>query len=91
MMDDLDKAAYAYARRRRIFVEEGLCDEQASDLADAMFERDQDIGDERRVCFECQHYENKRCNSILDKLGRPTMPLRFILQRCDHFQLRGKK
>ena len=89
--EELEKAAATHERRRKVFVSEGLCEDGAFDLADKMFERDRDIGDDRRVCFECQHHINRLCTKIKDKYGRPTMQLRFILQRCGHFELKGKK
>jgi hypothetical protein len=89
--EELEIAVTVHARRRKVFMEEGLCEEQAWDLAEAMFERDRDIGDDRRVCFECRNYIAKMCTAITDKYGRPTMQLRFILQRCPKFILKGKK
>ena len=88
--EELEIAVTVHARRRKVFIAEGLCEDQAWDLAEAMFERDRDIGDDRRVCFECKNYVAKHCTAIRDKFNRPTMQLRFILQRCDHFQLKGK-
>jgi hypothetical protein len=74
-----------------VFIEEGLCEEQAWDLAEKMFERDRDIGDDRRVCFECKNYVNRHCIAYTDKFNRATMQLRFVLQRCPKFILKGKK
>lgn len=72
-------------------MEEGLCEDGAYDLASAMFERDRDEFDDRRVCFECENYVSKVCLKMRDRYGKPQMPLRFILQRCPDFQLKGKK
>jgi hypothetical protein len=89
--EELEKAIVIHARRRKTFVEEGLCEEQAWDLAEQMFERDRDGLDDRHVCFECSNYIAKMCTAITDKYDRPTMQLRFVLQRCPKFILKGKK
>ena len=72
-----------FARRADKFLSEGLDTDEAERLATQMLYRDRpDSGDDRRVCFECQHLRsNARC--------RPGMlPLRFVLQRCDGFKLK---
>jgi hypothetical protein len=79
-----------WKRRYLKLVEEGLDSDEAHELAAQMMMRDRDSYDDRRVCPECTHYKNKLCNKILEK-NKPTQQLRFILQRCDHFELRGKK
>ena len=89
--EELEKAIIRHTSRRKTFISEGLCEEQAWDLAEKMFERDKDGFDDRRVCFECKHYVARHCTKITDKFGRPTMQLRFILQRCEYFKLKGKK
>lgn len=89
--EEIEKAVVRHQRRYKTFMEEGLCEDQAWELADKMWDRDADPQDDRRVCFECTHYIGKHCTKIRDKFNRPTMQLRFILQRCDHFQLKGKK
>jgi hypothetical protein len=89
--EEMEKAFARYKRRVETFMQEGLCEEGAYDLADQMFERDRDGHDDRRVCFECQNYVGRVCMKMKDKLGKPQMPLRFILQRCDYFQLKGSK
>jgi hypothetical protein len=91
MTDELDKKIDRHYKRMQTFVNEGLSEDDAFDLAEAMWTRDEDEFDDRRLCFECKNYENKKCKAILDKLGRPTQQLRFILQRCDYFVLKGKK
>lgn len=91
MNDKLKKEIARFNSRKQRFIEEGLCEDQAYDLASAMFDRDRDPHDDRRVCFECENYVGKLCMKTLDKLGKPQMPLRFILQRCPDFQLKGKK
>jgi hypothetical protein len=90
-MTDIDKEIERFDKRMNVFMSEGLCREGAYDLASAMFERDRDPHDDRRVCFECTHYVGKACMKIKDKLGKPQMPLRFVLQRCDFFKLKGSK
>ena len=89
--EELEIAIAVHARRRKVFIEEGLCEEQAWDLAEKMFERDRDGLDDRRVCFECKNYVAKHCIAYTDKFNRPTMQLRFVLQRCPKFILKGKK
>ena len=89
MTDRLDKEIARYNRRYETFVKEGLCPDGAHDLAEQMFNRDRDPGDDRRICFECENYVAKVCLKMKDKLGKPQMPLRFVLQRCDFFQLKG--
>ena len=83
----LRKNIKRHTRRRQVFMEEGLNEDQAFDLAELMYTRDADPFDDRRLCFECDHYKEKKCTKILDRFGRPTQQLRFILQRCDHFEL----
>jgi hypothetical protein len=89
--EQLELAIERHTRRRKTFIEEGMCEDQSWELADQMWERDVDIGDDRRVCFECKNYVAQHCTKITDKFGKPTMQLRFILQRCDYFNLKGKK
>ena len=72
---------------------EGLPEEDALELADKMFLRDTGADfDDRRICFECKKYDvdRKVCPEIKFQ-GRPQRPLRFQLQRCDWFVLKGKK
>lgn len=88
---DLDKAVLRMNRRMETFIKEGLCEKQAYELAESMWQRDEDPHDDRRVCFECQNYVAKVCMKMKDKLGKPQMPLRFVLQRCDYFELKGVK
>ena len=73
-----------FARRTEKFLSEGLDTDEADRLATQMLYRDRpNSGDDRRVCFECTHLRaNARC--------RPgVLPLRFVLQRCDGFELKG--
>ena len=78
-----------FLRRRSRFFQEGLNDDEANDLAFAMTVRDRDH-DERRICLECKGNVGRNCIFIKDRFGKPTQQARFILQRCDQFQLRGK-
>lgn len=89
MTEEEQQAEATFLRRRTRFLQEGLNDQDAHDLAYQMLVRDRDF-DDRRICFECKAYVNKHCTSIKDKYGRPTQQLRFILQRCDYFKLRGQ-
>jgi hypothetical protein len=90
-MNDIKKEIQRFDRRMETFRKEGLCNDQAYDLASAMLDRDRDPHDDRRVCFECENYVGKVCMKMRDKLGKPQMPLRFVLQRCENFQLKGSK
>ena len=91
--EEIEKAIIRHVRRRKTFEEEGLSENDAWDLAEKMFDRDKDPLDDRRVCFECDNYNTikKTCKKIVDKRGYQLLPLRFILQRCEFFQLKGKK
>jgi hypothetical protein len=80
-----------FDRRYSAFVEAGLCPDGAQQLAQQMLERDRDGFDDRRVCFECENYKGKVCTKMRDSRGKYMMPLRFILQRCEFFSLKGKK
>ena len=90
-MNDIEKEIKRFDRRMETFRKEGLCNDQAYDLASAMMDRDRDPHDDRRVCFECSNYVAKVCMKMRDRMGKPMMPLRFMLQRCENFQLKGKK
>jgi len=91
--EELEVAADRHAKRRARFQLEGMSPEDAWELAEKMFDRDLDPQDDRRLCFECQNYNDKttHCMSYKDAVGKTWRPLRFILQRCDEFKLRGKK
>lgn len=75
-----------FFKREAAFIQEGLDADGAERLAQQMLYRDRpDSGDDRRVCFECRYLrENARC--------RPGMqPLRFVMQRCPGFELKGAR
>lgn len=78
---DAEKARYL--RRRDTFVQHGLPLSDAMTLADQLMRRDRpEEGDNRRVCWECQHFNAMRCLK-----GQAALP--WILQRCDFFKLKG--
>jgi hypothetical protein len=89
--EEIEKAVFRFDRRYKTFLGEGLCDDQAYKLAEQMYNRDLDPQDDRRVCFECSNYIARVCTKMRDKQGKPQMPLRFILQRCEWFDMKGKK
>lgn len=83
-----------FNRRIYKFIDEGLSVDESYELADKLFDRDLfPMQDDRHVCFECKNYDDKKklCNAILDKNGRPTQQMRFALQRCPKFKIKGKK
>lgn len=72
-----------YKRRESVFMREGLEASEAARFARLMLLRDRDGFDTRRSCFECKHLKrNATCAARL-------IPLRFVLQRCERFELRG--
>lgn len=73
-----------YHRRVAVFTQHGLDEDRAERLADQLLRRDRpEEADDRRVCFECQHFQPpRRCYA-----GEPAMP--FVLQRCPRFNLKG--
>jgi len=92
--DELDVFIKRHDKRRKRFLSEGLSRDESYDLAEALWDRDlfPEL-DDRRVCFECDYYiESKAlCGGITDRNGRPTQQMRFSLQRCSKFKLKGKK
>jgi hypothetical protein len=88
--EEMEKAIDRHGRRRKVFEEEGLSPDDAWDLADKMWERDADIGDHRRLCFECRNYVDRNCTKLLDRFGKPQRAPRFTLQNCPQFFLKGK-
>jgi hypothetical protein len=78
-----------FVRRQETFIKEGLDVVDAEDLAFSMMIRDREGLDDRRLCFECKHYKDKYCEAIRDSKGKPTEALRFMLQRCPQFKLKG--
>lgn len=76
-----------FASRLKIFIREGLDEQEAEDLAEAMLIRDFEGVDDRRICFECKNYLPAKVSCAVYR----KRPLRFTLQRCEKFNLRGKK
>lgn len=74
------------SRRMKVFRQEGLNEEEAEELAVQMLERDFE-GDDRRICFECTKYHPAKVTCTVFR----KRPLRFTLQRCESFKLKGKK
>ena len=91
--EEIEVATAKHNRRRKAFEDAGLSSDAAYALADKLFERDLDSQDDRRLCFECRLFDTKTgtCPKIVDKKGKPQPALKFVLQRCDWIQLKGKK
>jgi hypothetical protein len=89
--EEIEMAVLKHTRRRETFQREGLSSDMAWELADKMWERDLDIGDKRRLCFECKKYDTKEktCEKLIDGRGKPQRPPRFTLMNCVWFDLRG--
>ena len=88
--DVLIKAIAQHTKRLNVFMNEGLSYDAAFDLSNKLCDRDHfDLDDDRRVCFECTHYVKKQCNAFLDRFGKSTECLKFVLQRCEKFNLKG--
>jgi hypothetical protein len=80
-----------WKRRYLKLVAEGCPVDEAHELAAQMtLVRDKDVGDDRHICLECAHYRDRLCYKILYR-WKPSQQLRFTLQRCDHFVLKGAK
>lgn len=91
MTKDEEREEATWKRRYLKLVAEGCPDDEAHELAAQItLIRDKDIGDDRKICLECSHYKEKLCHKILHN-NKPTQQLRFILQRCDYFELKGAK
>jgi hypothetical protein len=92
MTEEQEREELIVQRRAQAFILDGCPNEDAYELAWTLALRDREQGmDDRRICFECKHYVNKRCSVILDRKGYPSQQLRFILQRCPKFTIKGKK
>ena len=80
-----DREIRIFSRRLSVFKTEGLAEDESERLAQQMLYRDRpDSGDDRRVCFECRHLNGIKCRA-----GKYV--LRFVLQRCEGFEIRGIK
>jgi hypothetical protein len=95
--EEFNKAWETHLRRRNAFIREGLDEVDAWNLSEQMFDRDMEIegndlqGGQLRVCFECKNYKKGLCQAIRNSKGDPTVPNKFVLQKCDFFMLRGSK
>lgn len=91
--EEIEVATAKHNRRTKAFIDAGLPMDAALELSDLMFYRDADLQDDRRLCFECRLFDTKNgtCPKIVDKKGKPQPALKFVLQRCDWIQLKGKK
>ena len=62
---------------------EGMDLEDAKRLVEELRQRDRGAHD-LRICLECSRYARGKCSQTKQQ------PLRFTLQRCPNFALRGK-
>jgi hypothetical protein len=90
MTEAEQKEENTWKRRYLKLVDEGLEPDEAHELAAQMMMRDRDGFDDRRICLECMHHKEKLCTKILQR-RKFSQQLRFTLQRCDFFKLKGKK
>ena len=90
MTEEEKKEEATWKRRYDKLVSEGCDQDEAHELAARLMMRDRDPHDDRRICLECVFYANKYCTKILHR-WKPSQQLRFTLQRCDHFALKGGK
>lgn len=89
-----EKEIVTYTKRVTKFVDRGLDAGEAEELAEQMLDRDffGEKLDDRRVCFECKKLtEDLKCPELFDHKKKPQPAPVFLLRRCDHFNLRGKK
>ena len=86
-MDRID----IFDRRRKKFIIEGLSESSAYDLATALWNRDESETFDMRVCFECKNYQVDKSCKALSQPQKKMYPLRFVLQRCPQFYLKGKQ
>jgi hypothetical protein len=88
-LKELEVAAKRHERRRRIFMRDGLSFQAAFELAEQLFDRDQDSSDDRRLCYECNHFDEKgkACLKQLSN-GRPLKVELFTLRRCGLYMRR---
>ena len=91
MTETEEREESTWKRRYIKLVSEGCPVDEAHDLAAQMtLVRDKEIGDDRRICIECAHDKNRLCQKILHR-NKPSQQMRFTLQRCDHFKLKGSQ
>ena len=93
MGDWQDEEIERFTRRVARLMKEGLDEMEAERLAETMLYRDRpESGDDRRICLECKGLRGRVCDfakSLGLRAGHE--PLRFTLQRCDGFSLKGAK
>lgn len=93
MGDWQDEEIERFTRRVARLMKEGLDEMEAERLAETMLYRDRpDSGDDRRICLECAGLKKTVC-TFANRLGLRAghEPLRFTLQRCDGFVLKGAR
>ena len=89
-----EQEEFLFKRRKAKFVEEGFDLQKgnsSTDLANQMMMRDRDPDDHRRLCFECQNFAVKFCTKKLNEYGGPSHSLKYVLQNCVAFKLKGSK
>lgn len=77
-------------RRVDVLQKFALNEDEASDLASRLLQRDRDKSDDRRICLECKWLKVSYCNS--PKKVSPCKsfePCKTVLWRCDQFKLKG--
>ena len=84
-----EKEEVTFKRRKAKFDDENYFD--SKNLANQMMNRGKDEDDKRRLCFECQNLVGKNCIKLLDSFKKPSEPLKFTLQNCVAFKLKGIK
>ena len=88
-----DEEIERFSKRVASLQNQGLDEMEAERLAETMLYRDRpDSGDDRRICLECKGLRGRVCDfakSLGLRAGHE--PLRFTLQRCDGFSLKGAK
>jgi hypothetical protein len=86
-----DSEIETFTRRTARFINDGMNEMNAEQLAQTMLNRDRpNSGDDRRICAECKGLKKGVC-AFASKLGLrfDFQPVRTVLQRCDAFVLRG--
>lgn len=88
-----DEEIQRFTRRVDRLQREGLSEMEAEQLATRLLHRDRpESGDDRRICLECKGLRGRVCD-FAQSLGLRNghEPLRFVLQRCDGFALKGAR
>lgn len=89
-----DAEIATYLRRMERLMLLGMSEVEAAALAQTLLHRDRPgSGDDRRLCLECRHLQDKDCKASVSGLAkrrrRALQPVRTVLQRCDGFVLKG--